>query len=156
MAHENSGDAWRPRQIPFRGRAHWQASEVIRFRNLFFSGELPSLSAHSQGMAKSLQNQIISRALEIISDETHWTRLVLACDLDGAPCNYLDATATRFCAMGALYRAARECLGVYSFAGGAAKHVLAANNRPQECLPRINDAEGHAVIVAMFERALAH
>jgi hypothetical protein len=33
--------------------------------------------------------------------------------------------------------------------------VLAANDRPNDSLPSINDHEGHAVIVAMFKRALA-
>ena len=97
-------------------------------------------------MAKSLQHQIIGRALEILSDEKHWTRVVVARMADGEPCGCLDPLAARFCAIGALYRAAGELLGSGGFelVFKAEKFVLAANNRPRDSLPCINDVEGRA------------
>ncbi len=108
-------------------------------------------------MSTPLQHQIITRALEIISDEKHWTTLVVSSEANGTPCPCQDPLAVRFCAIGALFRAASELLGDGGAEQGfnAAKFVLAANNRPHDPLPRINDHEGHAVIVAMFKHALA-
>jgi hypothetical protein len=108
-------------------------------------------------MARSLQHLIIARALDIISDEARWTSLVIARTADGSLCDCRDVAAARFCAIGALYRASAEMLGeqAFEFVFRAEKFILRANNRPHDSLPRINDREGHAVIVAMFERALA-
>ena len=107
-------------------------------------------------MAKPLQHQIIARALEIISDEAHWTRASIARTADGSPCVCLDPLAFKFCAVGALYRAAGELLGDgFEHVFKTAKFLLAANNRGSDSLPRINDIEGHLVIVAMFKVALA-
>jgi hypothetical protein len=107
-------------------------------------------------MAKPLQHQIISRALEIISDDAKWTRVSLARTADGKPCTSLDPSAVRFCAVGALYRAASELLvdDPFDHALVAEQHVLAANHR-NDGLQRINDIDGREVIVAMFRVALA-
>lgn len=107
-------------------------------------------------MARPPQQQIIARALDLISDEARWTSLVLARKADGKTCEWIHPFAARFCAIGALDRAAYELLGGAEAALRAEKFVLAANDRPNDSLPRINDHEGHAVIVAMFKRALAH
>jgi hypothetical protein len=108
-------------------------------------------------MSSHLQHQIIARALEIISDADHWTSVVVARAADGTSCSCRDPSAVRFCAIGALFKAAVELVGDDGVAQGfkAEKFVLAANNRRYDTLPSINDAEGHAVIVQMFERALA-
>ncbi len=107
-------------------------------------------------MAKSLQHQIVARALELIADEPFWTSLIVARTAEGSPCGCMDPHA-RFCAIGALYRAAGELLGNAGaeHAFKAERFILVANDRLREGLARINDAEGHAVIVAMFKRALA-
>jgi hypothetical protein len=106
-------------------------------------------------MARPLQQQIIARALELIADEANWTRVYIARGADGAPCSCMDAAATRFCAIGALVRAARDLLGENGplQAYAAEKFILKANNRPYDTLPCINDIEGHAVIIAMFKHA---
>ena len=108
-------------------------------------------------MARPIQHQIIARALEIISDEAHWTRVFVARRADGRPCACFDPCAVRFCAVGALIRAAGELVGVAGVerAYAAEKCVLAANGRRHDSLPRVNDSEGHEVIVAMFKVALA-
>jgi hypothetical protein len=68
----------------------------------------------------------------------------------------MDPRATRFCAIGALVRASNELTGTRGAAQAftAENFILKANDRPYDALPCINDAEGHAVIVAMFKRAL--
>jgi len=108
-------------------------------------------------LARSLQHHIIARALDIISDEGRWTCLAVARTANGRPCDCRDVAAARFCAIGALYRASGDLLGeeAFQFVFRTEKFVLRANNRPHDSLPRINDQEGHAVIVAMFKRALA-
>jgi hypothetical protein len=110
-------------------------------------------------MAQSLQHQIVARAVELIADEANWTRGSLARTRDGSRCGWSDPEATRYCALGALGRAAAELVVSYDqshfFAMQAARYVLAANNLAGYCLPSINDVRGHAAIVAMFRKALA-
>ena len=108
-------------------------------------------------MAKTLQHQIVARALELVSDEAHWTRGFVARRVDGGLCACFDPWAARFCAVGALNRAARELVGVggVEHAYAAERFVLAANGRHHDSLPIINDNDGHEVIVAMFKVALA-
>jgi len=107
-------------------------------------------------MAKALQHQIISRALEIISDETKWTRGAMARLVDGKPCASLNPRAARFCAVGALNRAAGELLAGNGFyhAAEAEHEVLAANNEARD-LALVNDIEGRKAVIAMFKVALA-
>src|SRR3954465_9572750 len=87
-------------------------------------------------MAKPIQHQIVARALEIISDEAHWTLTWVARRADGSPCSCFDPWAARFCAIGALNRAARELVGVagVEHAYRAEKFVLAANGRRYDSL----------------------
>jgi hypothetical protein len=109
-------------------------------------------------MARTLQTQIVSRALELIADDATWTRGAMARTAAGNKCAWSDTAAVRFCAAGALGRAVDEIVGAYSFAlvQEVEKYILAANNFACSSLPTINDLRGHAFIVAMFRRALAH
>jgi len=109
-------------------------------------------------MAKTLQQQIIVRALELISDDSKWTEGTDARDARRRPCRVEAPEAVRFCAVGALARAAFELTGG-SFALGdqIETAVLAANGLnglERESLSWINDQEGHERIVAMFQKAL--
>ena len=106
-------------------------------------------------MAKPLQHQIIARALEIISDESKWTRGSLARLADGTACACLNPHAVRFCAVGALNRAAGELVSSTAFqhALEAEQFVLEANSE-HEGLPSINDTDGRTVVMAMFKVAL--
>jgi hypothetical protein len=107
-------------------------------------------------MAKSPQHQIIARALEIISDESRWTRGSMARLADSKPCGCLNPRAACFCAVGALNRAAGELLTQNGFyhASEAEHKVLLANNELRD-LPSVNDVEGREAVIAMFEVALA-
>ena len=108
-------------------------------------------------MAKPLQHQIIVRALELIADEANWSRGAWARTASGKPCAWTDPCALRFCAMGALNRAAFELAadGWYALAISAEQNVMTASGLSRRHLPPINDTEAHAVVVAMFKRALA-
>lgn len=108
-------------------------------------------------MAKTLQHQIIARALEIVSDEEAWSRGALARTSRGEPCAVCDPKATRFCAVGAISRAVFELLGQsdMTVVKIAASCVLAANKLQEASLPTINDLEGHEMIVSLFQKALA-
>ncbi len=107
-------------------------------------------------MTNSLEKQIIARALEIISAQEHWTRVTWARTSKGQPCTWADPTAVKFCAVGALNRAAIEVVKGWgcSRAIEAEELIMVANDRVGEGLPKINDDEGHEVVVAMFRTAL--
>ena len=96
-------------------------------------------------MAKLLQHQIIERALEIISDEAKWTRGAMARNKFGHSCSAWDQEAVRFCAVGAIYRAAFEMLGQTSdgtMIEITEACVLAANGLTRSSIPSVNDHEG--------------
>jgi hypothetical protein len=111
-------------------------------------------------MARTLQQQIIVRALELISDDSKWTGGTNARDACGRPCRVEASEAVRFCAVGALARAAFELTGqLDSFAllDQIETAVLAANGLnglERESIPWINDQEGREPIVAVFQKAL--
>jgi hypothetical protein len=107
-------------------------------------------------MARLIQHQIIARALELIFDETKWTRVSLARSADGMPCGCFDPVAVRFCAVGALYRSAADLLGLDALAHAleAEQFILAANSQSKS-LQLINDVEGQRAVIAMFKVALA-
>jgi hypothetical protein len=109
-------------------------------------------------MAQTLQHRIIARALVLIVDESRWTRAVLARTSDNVCCDWNDPSAVKFCALGALLRAASEMVGDVGSAKALAMRIgadlLRVNGRTGSSLPMINDVEGRATIVAMFERAL--
>ena len=59
-------------------------------------------------MSKSLHHQVIARAREIITDPERWTQGELAVSNMGTPVEPGDDVAARFCAVGALARAASD------------------------------------------------
>jgi hypothetical protein len=113
--------------------------------------------SHSHTMAKPLQHQVIARALELIADEANWSEGAWARTASGKPCPWTDPAAKSFCALGALNRAAFELVaeGGYELAISAAKQVVSVRGGSHAHLPEINDSEGHAVVIAMFRRALS-
>jgi hypothetical protein len=107
-------------------------------------------------MAKPLQHQIIAGAIELIADEKHWTRGALARDKRGVLCCWNSREAVKFCAVGALARAAADLLGSASDVGplslAIARDVMIANGVTR-CLQQINDIEGHAAVVRALQKA---
>jgi hypothetical protein len=100
----------------------------------------------------SLEKQVIARARELIADKKHWTREAYARDLNSHPCDPLEKSAVRFCAVGALQRAAWD-LGVGPGPLDEANTVLRSLN--VVCMPWLNDNKGHAAVLALFDRGLA-
>jgi hypothetical protein len=107
-------------------------------------------------MANELNKQIIARALEIIVEQGHWTHETFARTASHQRCSWSDPKAAKFCAIGALNRAAMEAVKGWgcSYAMRAEELVVAANSRVGKGLSEINDDEGHEVILAMFRTAL--
>jgi hypothetical protein len=108
-------------------------------------------------VAKILQHQIIEEALHLIAEEEHWTRCSMARNSEGDPCSVWDPAAVRFCAVGALWRAANELMGdlePFELVETIAKRVVEINGRT-DCLQTRNDLEGHSSVVQMFRTALA-
>ena len=76
---------------------------------------------------------------------------------EGDPCSVWDPAAVRFCAVGALWRAANELMGTldgFELVETIAKQVVDINGR-SDCLQTCNDVEGHAAVVGMLQVALA-
>jgi hypothetical protein len=105
-------------------------------------------------MAKSLKVQIIERAKELIQDESRWCRGYLAVDADGISADPTSSEAVKRCAFGALLAAA------YQLTNSREKSCeLASNALLPLCgsnkVVLVNDHEGHAAILALFDEATA-
>ena len=100
-------------------------------------------------MSLPLRKQVISRAYQLIEDPNHWTTFALARDASGAACLPGSEDAVRFCARGALYRAARDICPDRS----AALFKAVAWSLPWVAL--VNDLRGHAAVLKHFKKALA-
>ena len=108
-------------------------------------------------MAKTLRHHIIARAVELISDESRWTGGAMARDARRRSCPVHAPEAVRFCAIGALARAAFELLGPPSnpdLVDQLEAMVLAANGLEQTNLACINDRQGREAILELFRKAL--
>jgi hypothetical protein len=113
-------------------------------------------------MSKAKDNLIAARAL--IADKAHWTQGTYARDELGLVVSPIDADATCFCAMGALYRADHvnpndvddylcpSMPGYLELAAAADGYAI----------PDINDGEveefeedPHSAVLALYDRAIA-
>ena len=110
-------------------------------------------------MSTTLQKQILIDARELIASPEHWTTGTLACRGDGEHVPWADRSASRWCAMGAIYRAAYDRLGDTHLAARIGNDVIKTITPPGEShlrgyLPTLNDQQGHAAVIAAFDRAL--
>jgi hypothetical protein len=105
-------------------------------------------------MSKPLTRPIIERARSLIADESQWCRAALARDERGWQVDPTDTTARRRCAFGALVAAAFDLVGdikqAHDLAGAAAREIRCTSS-----LINTNDTDGHAAVLALFDRALA-
>jgi hypothetical protein len=102
-------------------------------------------------MAKSLQYLVLSRAWELVSNEASWTRHAISRTASGLQCDFKDADAAKFCAMGAIFRA------VYELTGGVDRPLsMLAMRRVANptALPFVNDFAGQKAVIALFNKAL--
>ena len=105
-------------------------------------------------MAKPIRVQLLERGRALIEDERHWCPGDLARDARGFPVGPTDSGAKQRCALGALVAAAYELTGdlhwARQFATTAMRPLMGATS-----LTHINDAEGHAAMLDLFDLAIA-
>ena len=105
-------------------------------------------------MAKPVNVLILERARALITDERHWCPGDMARDRFGYAVDPIDSAAEQRCALGALVAAAYQLSGDRSAARALAMTAL----RPlvgATALTRINDTQGHAAVLALFDEVLA-
>lgn len=105
-------------------------------------------------MSKPIPLLIIQRARDLINDEQRWCRGSLARGKAGASVQVHDSGARRFCAMGALMLAASELCSDESEAGNLA-YAIGKIISPTGSLVFVNDYQGHAAVLALFDTAIA-
>ena len=111
-------------------------------------------------MSHTLHRHIVTRAREIIGDPERWTTRELATGAVGMRVEPTNPGAKRFCAVGALQRAAAELVGdtldaqILAYESHIA--VLAFTGMPegQTTLEVINDQQGREAVLDLFGRYL--
>jgi len=108
-------------------------------------------------MTTTVQKQVLINARNLIADAAHWTRNFLACNAAGYSVHWCDASATKWCAMGAIYRGAYELVGDRDQATSIGTKVAKSISSLwlYQGLMIMNDTRGHAAILARFDKALA-
>jgi hypothetical protein len=104
-------------------------------------------------MTRILRHQVLRNARALIERPTDWTRGVHARAENGRPVMWHDRQACRWCALGAINRAVYDLIGHKEQAEGIADEIIA------DCFPCnlswINDKDGHATVLQLFDKALA-
>jgi hypothetical protein len=119
----------------------------LRWRN-FGKGE---------GMSRTLPLATVERALKLIRNKRHWTKFAVTRRQNGVRCKPADDRASRYCAFGAIVKAADDIAGCAdrSLVEAAERMVLTANGMPHSArLAHFNDRHGHAAVVKAFEQTL--
>lgn len=109
-------------------------------------------------MTTTVQKQVLINARALIADPAHWIRGTLACNANGRKVDWSDPSATKWCAQGAIYRAAYDLVADQKEAtriGNEVAKSLCPNPWFRGCLPAINDIRGHAAVLKVFDKALA-
>lgn len=102
----------------------------------------------------STEIAIIRRAREIISDPESWTSGTYARDDQGQSVDPDHRSACRWCALGAIARAAIE-LDAQPGDGAAAVDRLYEAAENMQTVVTTNDQLGHAATLSLFDKALA-
>ena len=115
-------------------------------------------------MSKPLVLQVAERARGLVDDPRTWTQYAIARTGNNRHCEPTDAKAARYCAYGAILRAAGDVAGEHDrsqrLADQAAMLVTGRDNPfvAFEDLIAINDgprATARKAVVELFDRALA-
>lgn len=105
-------------------------------------------------MLTAEQREIISEARSLITPEERWTAGAFARDGVGRKCSPMSPEAVSFSANGVLVHVASKRLhdqrDVWPYADIVRKHLKLARS-----LWEINDADGHAAVLTIFDKALA-
>ena len=111
-------------------------------------------------MIQNLQHQILRKARDLLSDKRKWTRYGAARTGSGTICPPYAPDAVKFCAYGAIARAALEVTGNRQQARLFAKSIemlLVGVERaphPQKRLSHINDHKGYSAVLGLFDAAV--
>jgi len=106
-------------------------------------------------MSKPIHVQIIQAARALVADENNWCCHQMAFDAYGVPVCATDGQASKLCAYGALIAAAHKMTGD----GSRAQYLtrLAARHFGRsDALIRVNDTQGHAAVLALFDEAISN
>jgi hypothetical protein len=110
-------------------------------------------------MTKSLVHQVITRARQLIDDEGSWIQVYAAVSADGTTVEPFDERAVRFCASGALLRAAFELTSNLA-AATELRDAACRKLVPHACcavhtIEDLNDTSiGHGTILYLFDEYL--
>jgi hypothetical protein len=113
-------------------------------------------------LSPNLQHQILRRARDLLSDKRKWTRYGAARTGNGAVCPPYAPYAVKFCAYGALARAALELTGNKQQACRLAQSIetlLVGGERaaqPHCRLCQVNDRQGYAAVIGLLDAAAKH
>lgn len=99
------------------------------------------------------QRQIVKEARDIIADPRRWSRFASARLANGDLCDIDSCKAWQFCALGALTKAYRSRGATPKMAAEQARALGRVLSR-RRGLELINDDQGHAAVLALFDRAL--
>ena len=110
-------------------------------------------------MSTTIQKLVLINARTLIADPQRWTRGTLARSQEGQEVSWADRSAHRWCAMGAIYRAAYDLLGDANKAGNVGNDVVRSTIPPgvsqlRGYLATLNDHKGHAAVIGAFDQAL--
>lgn len=110
-------------------------------------------------MSPNLHRQVLRKARGLLSDKRRWTRYGAARTGSGAVCPPYAPDAVKFCAYGALARAALEVTGSKGQARRLAQSIetmLVGGERaaqPHSRLCHVNDRKGYAAVIALLDSA---
>jgi hypothetical protein len=113
-------------------------------------------------LSPNLQHQILRRARDLLSDKRKWTRYGAARTGNGAVCPPYAPYAVKFCAYGAIARAALEATGNRHQAQRLARSIetlLVGGERaaqPHCRLCQVNDRQGYAAVIGLLDAAAKH
>lgn len=104
-------------------------------------------------MSNPIKVQILKAARALIEDERRWCPGQLARDAMGRTVRPTDSSAVQRCALGALVAAAhaftQDSHQAHELATAAMRPLVGATT-----LTHINDVEGHAAVLALFDAAI--
>jgi|RhiMetdeSRZDD1v2_1073273.scaffolds.fasta_scaffold77556_3 hypothetical protein len=106
-------------------------------------------------MTYDLQRLVLSRARELVANPSTWTKCAVARDARGMPCLPHQSRAVRFCAYGAMWRAAYELTGdtraAYELAIGTERLVMRRTSAPRRArIATINDRFGRLAVLGVL------
>jgi hypothetical protein len=108
-------------------------------------------------MTTTVKKQVLINARALIANPANWTRGMLAGTSEGQPVEWHASSARKWCAAGAIYRAAYDLIGDEREAVRLGNNV-ARSLRPHRWipgnLPRLNDVRGHAAVLAVFDKTI--